>query len=50
MAGLQDIWPIRVGSIVIIAVLHPRRDAAQAASAPAWPPPMMMMSKEGFMD
>ena len=33
-----------VGSSVTSATDAPRRDAAQAASAPAWPPPMTMMS------
>ena len=44
MAGLHDICAIRDGSSVTRATLAPRREAAQAASAPAWPPPMTTMS------
>ena len=35
---------MRVGSRLISAVAAPSRDAAHAASAPAWPPPITMMS------
>src|SRR5438552_5495541 len=45
IAGLQDIWPIFAGSMLIRATFAPRRAAAHAASAPAWPPPITMMSK-----
>src|SRR5581483_8992799 len=45
IAGLQDIWPILSGSMLTSATRAPRRDAAHAASAPAWPPPITMMSK-----
>src|SRR5438445_7119978 len=45
IAGLHDIWPILPGSMLTNATIAPRRAAAHAASAPAWPPPMTMMSK-----
>ena len=47
IAGLHDIAPILPGSIVISATrpAAPKRlHAAHAASAPACPPPMTMMS------
>jgi len=44
IAGLQDIAPIRDGSSEISRVDAPSRAAAWAASAPAWPPPITMMS------
>ncbi len=49
MAGLQDICPVLVGSRVIRATAAPRRAAAQAASAPACPPPITTMSKTGII-
>src|SRR5688572_33203633 len=45
IAGLQLIAPIFDGSRVTSATRAPRRDAHHAASAPAWPPPITMMSK-----
>ena len=48
MAGLQDMTPILLGSIVTKATDagRPRMlAAAQAASTPAWPPPITMTSK-----
>lgn len=44
MAGLQDISPIRTGSMVTRATRAPRRAAAAAASVPACPPPTTMTS------
>src|SRR4051812_10099429 len=49
MAGLQLIAPIFDGSRLTSATRAPRRDAAHAASAPAWPPPITMMSKSVFI-
>src|SRR5262245_14168908 len=45
MAGLHDIWPIKSRLSVTSAVLAPRRAAAEAASHPAWPPPITITSK-----
>src|SRR5574337_77980 len=39
MAGLQDIWAMRSGSMVSRSVRALMRAAARAASHPAWPPP-----------
>ena len=54
MAGLQDMRPMARGSMVTMATLPAvgasMCEAAQAASAPAWPPPMMMMSKDSAME
>src|SRR5690554_3973371 len=45
MAGLQDICP-RVSMLWVSSrVCEPMRAAANAASVPAWPPPMTMTSK-----
>src|SRR6266849_2512694 len=44
MAGLHDIAPIVSNRWVISAVFAPIRAAAEAASQPAWPPPMTMTS------
>ena len=44
IAGLQDIWPIRSRFIVTNAVCAPSRAAADAASQPAWPPPITITS------
>ena len=43
-AGLHDIEAIFCTSIVSRSVREPRRAAAEAASQPAWPAPMTMMS------
>src|SRR5437868_3489084 len=48
MAGLHDICPMRDGSSETSAVDAPSRDAAHAASAPACPPPITMMSYSVF--
>ena len=45
MAGLQDISPMVVALWVTSAVLAPIRADADAASQPAWPPPMTITSK-----
>src|SRR6185295_15927688 len=45
IAGLHDICPIRSRFNVTIAVRAPRRAAADAASQPAWPPPITITSK-----
>src|SRR6185436_17373581 len=46
MAGLHDMRPMASRSIVTMATRAPPRAQTRAASAPAWPPPMTMMSKE----
>src|SRR3954452_20823198 len=45
MAGLQDIAPTVEKRCVTRAVAAPIRAAAEAASQPAWPPPITMTSK-----
>src|SRR5690606_14377953 len=45
IAGLQDMTPIVSKRCVTSAVLAPARAAAEAASHPAWPPPITMTSK-----
>src|ERR1051325_9524276 len=45
MAGLHDMRPMASRSIVTMATRAPPRAQTRAASAPAWPPPMTMMSK-----
>ena len=42
--GLQDISPIVSSRCVTSSVRAPARQAAAAASQPAWPPPTMMTS------
>jgi hypothetical protein len=49
MAGLQDISPTVEKLWVTSAVSAPMRAAAEAASQPAWPPPMTMTSNPLFM-
>jgi hypothetical protein len=44
MAGLHDICPMVSRFIVSSNVSQPIREAASAASAPAWPAPMTMTS------
>ncbi len=44
MAGLQDICPMESRFCVSITTSHPRRDAAIAASMPAWPAPITITS------
>ena len=44
IAGLHDMEAILVMSIVSSSVREPSRAAAEAASQPACPPPMTMMS------
>ena len=52
MAGLHDICPIVSRFCVSMSVRAPAREASAAASAPAWPPPMMITSicMEGSID
>src|SRR3954464_1777979 len=45
MAGLQDMAPIVEKRCVTRAVAAPIRAEAEAASQPAWPPPITMTSK-----
>src|SRR3954462_8814936 len=45
MAGLQDIAPTVEKRCVTRAVAAPIRAEAEAASQPAWPPPITMTSK-----
>src|SRR5690606_13263325 len=45
MAGLHDMRPMALRSMVTMAVEHPSRAAAWAASMPACPPPMTTTSK-----
>ena len=46
MAGLQDMAPMVANLWVTSAVRAPRRAAADAASQPAWPPPITMTSND----
>src|SRR5436309_9867595 len=46
IAGLQDMAPTVANRCVIRAVRAPIREAAAAASQPAWPPPITITSKE----
>ena len=50
MAGLHDISPMVRLWWVMSRVRAPRRADADAASQPACPPPMMMVSNEGIRD